>query len=594
MITKSNYIDRIGFTNLPEELKKAHLVIMVKTDHGRNWECYKKDAEMKEVIDLAFQKLKEFMIAKGSKLNGASSGQGVKPNHAKKSYADINKEVSFINRFLEFHDKILYKKTFEIFINELQSSIEKKEISKKSPVAKEVMEIQQAVITAYNAMNAAKHFVLKQETIKRLKKIIEKHENAFSDPPDEPKPPKDKKKPLNLDGIRDVSDINIMPSVEFANLQFDTIGFKDKWLLFIGDPVPGFTAMVFALPKMGKSYLCVDFAGYLCRNHGKTLYVAKEEKLDATLQKKLKDKDVAHENLIVADGIPDDLSPYDFIFLDSVNKLGLTSKDLERLKVENPGKSFIYIFQTTKDGKFRGTNEFQHDVDVVIEIPEKGKAVQNGRFNQGGSMNIFPENEQHQSVGLNGMLAGPANGQPFLYVIDKNERGDFAAHVENKKGEIIFEFKAGGELSKGETSLFDDGWMKHEDDIKGLTKYLREMEVIGKSDWVTKEEEDLNGSGKNLMLAGVKKGVMPTNDKKQQDKKQAMMPKFNVEKYADRSDELNPQFIFSLTASQLLGEAIKGEFDLLYLAKRELANRGQDTEGKWIGFDKAKQIHEIE
>lgn len=33
--------------------------------------------------------------------------------------------------------------------------------------------------------------------------------------------------------------------------------------------------------------------------------------------------------------------------------------------------------------------QFQHDVDVVIEVAERGKAVQNGRFNQGGEMRIF-------------------------------------------------------------------------------------------------------------------------------------------------------------------------------------------------------------
>lgn len=159
----------------------------------------------------------------------------------------------------------------------------------------------------------------------------------------------------------------------------------------MGDPAPGFTAMVFGMPKMGKSYLCVDFAGYLARNHGKVLYVAKEEKLDATLQQKLKDKQVAHENLFVSDALPADLSGYDFIFLDSVNKLGLTPKDLEKLKANNKGKSFIFVFQATKGGKFKGNNEFQHDVDVVIEVPEQGKAVQFGRFNQGGEMDIFPE-----------------------------------------------------------------------------------------------------------------------------------------------------------------------------------------------------------
>ncbi len=181
----------------------------------------------------------------------------------------------------------------------------------------------------------------------------------------------------------------IMNSMDFATLQFKTIGFKDKWKDFIGDPTPGFSMMVFAKPKMGKSYLCVDFAGYLARNHGKVLYVAREEGLDYTLQQKLNDKAVKHANLYVSSYLPEDLAEYDFIILDSVNKLGLSPKDLEILRRKNPGKSFVFVFQTTKEGVFRGNNEFQHDVDVVVDIPEKGKAVQFGRFNQGGEMKIF-------------------------------------------------------------------------------------------------------------------------------------------------------------------------------------------------------------
>jgi hypothetical protein len=181
----------------------------------------------------------------------------------------------------------------------------------------------------------------------------------------------------------------IMNSMDFADLKFNTIGLKGKWRDLIGDPSSNFTAMVFGKPKMGKSYLCIDFAGYLARNHGKVLYVANEEGLDMTLQKKLNDKDVKHPNLYVASVIPANLSSFDFIFLDSVNRLGLQPEDLNRLRAVNPTKSFIFVFQSTKHGNFKGSQSFQHDVDVVIEVPEKGKAVQMGRFNQGGEMEIF-------------------------------------------------------------------------------------------------------------------------------------------------------------------------------------------------------------
>ena len=182
---------------------------------------------------------------------------------------------------------------------------------------------------------------------------------------------------------------SVMNSVDFAKMQFKSIGFTGKWLDFMGDPAKPFTAMVFGKPKMGKSYLCMNFAGYLARNHGKVLYIAKEEKLDATLQKKLSDMKAQHPNLFVSDDMINDLSDYDFVFIDSVNKMQLEPNDLEQLKANNPNVSFIYVFQSTKGGAFRGSQHFMHDVDIVIEIPEKGKAVQNGRFNQGGEINIF-------------------------------------------------------------------------------------------------------------------------------------------------------------------------------------------------------------
>jgi hypothetical protein len=186
----------------------------------------------------------------------------------------------------------------------------------------------------------------------------------------------------------------VMNSMDFANVEFKTLGFSGEWYDLMGDPALGFTVMVSAKPKRGKSILSTRFAGYLARKHGNVLYVAKEEGLDKTLQQKLDDENVKHPNLYVAAELPADLSAFDFIFLDSVTRLGLTPEDLRRLKAFNPAKSFVFIFQSTKQGNFRGANAFQHDVDVVIEIPEKGKAVAMGRFNQGGEMVIFPDAQE--------------------------------------------------------------------------------------------------------------------------------------------------------------------------------------------------------
>jgi hypothetical protein len=284
------------------------------------------------------------------------------------------------------------------------------------------------------------------------------------------------------------SEATIMNSMDFANMHFKTIGLKGKWFDLIGDPSTNFTAMVFGKPKMGKSYLCVDFAGYLARHHGKVLYVAKEEGLDLTLQQKLNDKNVKHPNLFVANELPTSLSNFDFIILDSVNKLGLQPEDLTRLKKANPTKSFVFVFQSTKEGNFRGANSFQHDVDVVIEIPERGKAIQFGRFNQGGEINIFSD-ENVAFQGFNG-LGNIKNNSAITIkqeiqssisklnkLIDKwarNRKPTWSVVVDlaNLHSSLGQELNSGYKSHFGNSTSVKDGIIRHKEAIKLLLKKL--------------------------------------------------------------------------------------------------------------------------
>lgn len=409
-ITKKNYfgeIKRIGFENLPEPLKKMHLMLMTKTDQGKDWSRYETDKEFKNTVALAFEKLSEFIKNNRKDLSGIAERNALLEGKYKSSENSL--EIKFFRRFLEMAGKLVMKRELKNFIDDLQQAIHEKQIRKTSVYANEIAFLQSSLVRIYNDM---KHKVviikLKNSTLKKLKSIVAKKTKK------QKKITKSKKiQSVSLKGIPEKTaekipetaevkeapqpENHLMSSVDFSKMQFETMGFSKKWRDLIGDPNRGFTAMVFGKPKTGKSYLCIDFAGYLARHHGDTLYVAKEEKLDATLHKKLSDKEVAHPHLFVSDYLPEDLTVYDFIFLDSVNKLGLSVKDLEELRKKYPGKSFIFIFQTTKQGVFRGRNEFMHDVDVVIEIPEKGKAVQYGRYNQGGEMGIFDSGEHNET-----------------------------------------------------------------------------------------------------------------------------------------------------------------------------------------------------
>jgi hypothetical protein len=191
----------------------------------------------------------------------------------------------------------------------------------------------------------------------------------------------------SLNGQEDEESALIVSSGELLKMDFQTIGLKGKYLELIGDPSIGFTAMVYGLPKSGKSTMCLDFANHLASNHGKVLYCAVEEGFGYTLKEKIERLGAQHANLYITDRVPENLSHYQFVFIDSVSKAGMDVEDIDRLRKLHPETSFIFIYHTTKEGKFKGVNSHAHEVDVIVQV-DKGQATSTGRFNAGGKMKI--------------------------------------------------------------------------------------------------------------------------------------------------------------------------------------------------------------
>ena len=48
-----------------------------------------------------------------------------------------------------------------------------------------------------------------------------------------------------------------------------------------------------------------------------------------------------------------------------------------------------------------------------------------------------------------------------------------------------------------------------------------------------------------------------------------------------------------IALTKVLAAAARGELDLNLLAREELASRGLDPQGEWVGFDRARQIHQV-
>lgn len=186
--------------------------------------------------------------------------------------------------------------------------------------------------------------------------------------------------PINIKG-------ETLASRELLRMEFETIGLRGRFRELIGDPSVGFTAMVFGKPKSGKSTLMLRFAHHLAVHHGRVLYCAIEEGYGYTLKEKIERLGAAHERLVFSDRLPKQLAGYDFVFIDSVSKAGLELEDLVKLKKRHPRTSFIFVFHSTKDGRFRGGNEMAHEVDVIVEV-ESGLAKASGRFLAGGEMRV--------------------------------------------------------------------------------------------------------------------------------------------------------------------------------------------------------------
>lgn len=183
---------------------------------------------------------------------------------------------------------------------------------------------------------------------------------------------------------------------DIINQNITTYKFSEPYSSFIGNPTENFSAIVYGLPKSGKSNFSIQLASYLARNFGKVLYVASEEGIRSqTLIDKVK-YNLADNREIFFSGTRDVVevkkqikeNDYKFIFFDSLNALHITNDQLQDIKSENKEKAFISVLQSTKDGAFKGSQEFAHNCDVVIKV-DSGIASQVGRFNAPSELRIF-------------------------------------------------------------------------------------------------------------------------------------------------------------------------------------------------------------
>lgn len=355
----------------------------------------------------------------------------------------LSPEVKLIKRVITLQGKTMKKANSEktnnprAILNAIQRAIRTKQIRKTSKYADEIMYAQDALIrmvngslngtmsgadvinlTRYDDLVKVAHaevvseiakiaaqFIKIQEKegkekeaetlLKRIEKSNEKGEEIDGMKKAlknyvEGKTTKLKASEQVLKGLHGIVDVNfesgdVVNSTTIEGKHFDTLDFHGRWEGFFGKPSPDFKFMFYGKPGNGKSTLALQFAGYLSKELGKSvLYVANEEGFGYTLQEKVKRLNVANSNLYLCDSVPEDLSQFDVVFLDSVNNLGLKPKDLKEMPSD---KAYVYIFQSRKDGNYMGEQEYSHNVDAVVRVENFNAYKDKNRY--GGAIQEF-------------------------------------------------------------------------------------------------------------------------------------------------------------------------------------------------------------
>lgn len=170
--------------------------------------------------------------------------------------------------------------------------------------------------------------------------------------------------------------------------------FSPKWKYLMGNPSENFFAMVYGVRGNGKSTLCIQFADYLHRNHGKTLYLSSEQPgINKALQSLANEFDTKFDfhtkaNKLNTEAAIKIIKGYSFVVIDSINHIGWSADQIELLRQKCPNTGFLCIFQSTKDGNFKGSEEFAHNSDIIIECKSMMAYQTKSRFSQPSNIPI--------------------------------------------------------------------------------------------------------------------------------------------------------------------------------------------------------------
>ena len=313
--------------------------------------------------------------------------------------------VRLISRYIGIHGKTNVKEKAERLLKAIKSAFKKSQIGKTDPYYKEVKKVEKNLQEYVKAKETK--LQINKVDLKGLQGIpgINRDNSPFGE---RGTGSECNGQPVILDedfGLTnensnqngEFSGLGTVSAMQLADFNYETYGFDGKWLSMIGDPAKPFTLMFWSRPGKGKSTLSIELAKYLAEKfQQKVLYVAAEEGLSYTLQEKFERLNAFHPNIAITADLPAEITEYDVVFIDSVTRLKMTPEQFVALKNRYPEKTFVLVFQATSSGDYRGSKEWEHEVDASININENGYArAEKTRFGGTGTLKVFQGTPDH-------------------------------------------------------------------------------------------------------------------------------------------------------------------------------------------------------
>lgn len=189
----------------------------------------------------------------------------------------------------------------------------------------------------------------------------------------------DRKSPVTKAKKQTVNMSGIVSSTQLGKPTTPQIQLDGQWKKELHRLYEDSQVMVSGPSGSGKTVKLMCFAKYLAQKGYPVLYVANEEMGRSTFDEKIEEFDIRHPNLFFVRDMPKDLSRWKVIFADSIQTLGWTLKNYKAWRLDNPKILSVVVVQSTKDGDFRGGNDWKHEMDVYMKvsyrkfIPEKNR-----------------------------------------------------------------------------------------------------------------------------------------------------------------------------------------------------------------------------